>query len=328
MNAVGGPIDDRRGFALVTVLLVLAILSVIGAEFALSMRLEASMVRAYKDAVVAEHLAEAGVEAAIREILSDASFVSYADDGLLTFYRSATEPLPRLPRQAVALGPGHFSYRITDEESRIDLNLASAEKVDRLLRLLGIEKADRDVIVDSIQDWKDPNEEHRLNGAESEDTYLNLPIPYRARNANFDDVRELLQIHGMTPEIYAGRDRTSGVREFVTARGGAQVNINTAPELVLKAHALSDAEVSYVTQTRRVAPFPSVPGQLVSRGFGVASRTFRIEAEGRIAGEPRAWVTAIVQKRANPNNGEPEVVVLSWNPDPERTAGTGSKTAP
>jgi type II secretory pathway component PulK len=306
--------DGERGFALVAVLLVLAILGVVGAEFAYSMRLEATMVRSYRDVVLGQHLAEAGIQQAIREILTDSVLVGHPDDGPLTFFGNTRDPLPRLPREKVPLGGGRFTYRITDEDARIDVNLASADKVDRLLYGLGLDKRDRDVIVDSIQDWKDTNEEHRLNGAESEDTYLKLPIPYRSRNANFTDVRELLQVHGVAPALYYGADDRPGLRDLVTAHGGIQVNMNTAPELVLRAHGLSDAEVSYVIQTRRATPFAGVPGNLTQRGLGVVSRTFRIEAEGWIAGQRRARITAIVRKEVSSATGGIEAAVVGWMP--------------
>ena len=51
----------ERGFALIAVLLVLALIGTLGAEFAFSMRLEASAVRNYKETVTATHLAEAGL---------------------------------------------------------------------------------------------------------------------------------------------------------------------------------------------------------------------------------------------------------------------------
>src|SRR5205814_8609261 len=47
---------DERGIALIVVLLVMAIVGIVGAEFAYSMRLEASAVRAYKAGIVANHL--------------------------------------------------------------------------------------------------------------------------------------------------------------------------------------------------------------------------------------------------------------------------------
>src|SRR5439155_9060 len=193
-----------------------------------SMRLEASMVRSYRDGVIALNLAEAGVQQAIREILTQSALVGTPDDEPLTVYRTALDRLPRLPREAAPLGPGQFSYRITDEESRIDLNLSRPDRVDRLLTVLGMEKQVRDAVVESLQDWQDADEDHRLNGAESEDTYLKLPVPYRSRNGPLEDIRELLQIHGVTPEIYYGHDRTPPLRDFVTVHGSPQININTA----------------------------------------------------------------------------------------------------
>src|SRR5207249_4291196 len=85
----------------------------------------------------------------------------------------------------------------------------------RLLQFcLGLDKSVRDVIGDSLQDWRDANEEHRLNGAESDDFYLKLPLPYRAHNANLESITELLQIHGVleTPAIFWGTEERPGHR--------------------------------------------------------------------------------------------------------------------
>jgi general secretion pathway protein K len=320
----GSPAREQEGFALLAVLLVLALLGVVGAEFAFSMRLEASMVRSYKEGVLATHLAEAGVEQAIREVLSDWTLVGYPDDGPLTFYPDPADPLPRLPRADVALGSGQFSYRITDEEGRLDVNSATPERLDQLLRVLGLERRERETIVDSIQDWKDANEDHRANGAESEDTYLKLPVPYRSRNAALTDLAELLQVHGVTPAIYYGHDDAAALRDSVTVNGSAQVNINTAAPIVLRALGLSDAEVSDVVQARQVAPYPSVPGKYTGRGFSATTATFRIESVGLVGGRPQARVVAIVRKpsastAARAPSGE--ATVLSWNPNVDPASG-------
>ena len=63
--------------------------------------------------------------------------------------------------------------------------------------LLGIDPSDGDVIVDSILDWKEPGDLHRLNGAKS-DYYESLSPPYSAKNAPLDRVEELLLIRGVT----------------------------------------------------------------------------------------------------------------------------------
>src|SRR5881409_3574692 len=112
----------ERGFALVVVLLVLALVAVAGGEFAYSMRLEAAAVRAYKNGLIGSHLAEAALEQAIREIVGDAPLVVEGDDGLLTFYTADRRALPRLKREKSELGGGQYTYRITDEEARLNIN--------------------------------------------------------------------------------------------------------------------------------------------------------------------------------------------------------------
>src|SRR5256712_2131500 len=107
-------LHDERGFALLLVLLVLALVAVVSAEFAYSMRLEAAAVRAYKNGIIGNPLAEAALAQAVREIVSDAAYVVEEADGLLTFCTADRAPLPRLKREKVELTGGQFSYRITD----------------------------------------------------------------------------------------------------------------------------------------------------------------------------------------------------------------------
>jgi general secretion pathway protein K len=308
----------ERGFALVAVLLVLAFVAIIGAEFAYAMRLEATAARVYKETLIAGHLADAGLQQAIREIVADYAYVGLGNeqeaevdkDCPLVFYNTARLALKRLPHRNVPLGAGQFTYCITDEEARLNLNTAPPDRLDRLLQALGVEKEDRDIINDSLQDWKDANEEHRLNGAESEDYYLKLAVPYRSKNGNLDTVGELLQVRGFTPKLMDGVDGKPGLASFVTVKGSQQgtVNINTASHEVLRALNVSDAVFSSIEQTRRQAPYTTNPGGLPG-GVAFTSRTFRIEAQGLIDGHVRARLTAVVQKRQD-NTG---VVVLEWS---------------
>jgi general secretion pathway protein K len=304
-------VSRPRGFALIAVLLVLAMVGVLGAEFAYSMRLEAMSVRAYKDTLTAAHLAEAAVEQAIREIAGDVTYAVLADDGNLTFYTRQGQELKRLPRTRVPLGGGQFSYRLSDEEARLNLNVSPPDRVDRLLQGLGLDKSERDTINDSVQDWRDTNEEHRVNGAESEDYYLKLPLPYRSKNGNLDSVAELLQIKGVTPAIYNGVEGKPGLAAYVTVKSPGQVNLNTASCVVLRALGFGDAECDLVEQQRRQGPYTQTPGQFGGRGLTLTSRTYRVEAEGLIEGQTRARLTAIIQRRAD-TSGE-GVAVLEWS---------------
>jgi general secretion pathway protein K len=295
----------ERGFALLGVMLVVALLTIVVLELAVAMRLEASAGRSFTDELLAAHLAEAAVQQALREVLSQAPIQAVDEAGALVFYRVApgsTVPvrLPSLSRTRVPLGSGEFSYRLTDEEARLNLNKASPDRVGRLLRALGLDRQARDVVVDSLQDWKDPDELPRANGAESADYYLKLPVPYRARNARLQDRAELLQIRGITRELYLGMGDRPGLADLTTVFGREGVNLNTAPAPVLAALGLSDAEVSDIVQARSRAPYTVVPGRFAGRGLGVSSATFRIEAEGWVAGARKARIVAIVQRRTQP----------------------------
>jgi len=236
-----------------------------------------------------------------------------AEDGSLTFYNRERLELKRLPRTNVPLGAGQFSYRITDEEARLNLNTSTPDRIDRLLNFcLGLDKSDRDVIGDSLQDWRDANEAHRLNGAESEDFYLNLPLPYRAHNANLGSVTELLQIHGVLekPAVFPGTEERPGLRDVVTVKTPGQVNINTATPCAMQALGLSDAEISEIMQSRSLAPY-TTPGRFGGRGFRATTQTFRIEAQGIVDGRVAARVSAIVRK---PAQGTPLTVpILEWS---------------
>jgi general secretion pathway protein K len=312
-------IARQRGFALIAVLLVLAFVAVIGAEFAYSMRLEATAARVYKETLMAGHLAEAGLEQAIRELVADFAYVGLGNDREpeadkecpLVFYTRERLALKRLLHKEVPLGAGQFTYCITDEEARMNLNTATPERFGRLLQTLGLERQERDTVVDSLQDWRDPNEEHRLNGAESEDTYLKLPVPYRSKNGNLDSLAELIQVKGVTTKLMNGQEGQPGLAALATVKTPGQININTVSREVIKALGLGDAEWSEIEQSRRLGPYASVPPRFSGRGLAVTSRTFRVEAWGLVDGQIRAKVTAIVQKRSD-SNGE-GMAVLEWS---------------
>ena len=322
-----GRASDQQGFALLAVTMVLAVLGVVVTEFAFAMRLETSMVRAYKQAILARHLAEAGIQQAIREILSEATIHGLDEDGQVAFYRQAQsgaspQRLPSLARSRVALGEGEFSYRITDEEGRLNVN-GGPDRVGKLLQALGLDKAARDAVVDAIEDWRDPNDLHRPNGAESEDTYLQLPVPYRARNGNLQDPAELLQIKGVTPELYHGSEGKPGLGDLVTTRGRGSININTAPRQVLEAAGLAEAEISDVLQARVANPYRAATGRFGGRRLGVNSATFRIESEGWLAGQPRLRIVAIVQRAGGGAGRGATVNIHGWRTLPPRRAAQG-----
>ena len=305
------------------VLLGLTLLTVVVLEFAFAMRLEASAGHAFKQDRLAAHLAEAAVQQALVEIASGATVMAMDAKGQLTFYRTIqgstlASPLPALDRERVPLGAGAFSYRITDEEARLDVNLATPERMRKLLEGLGLDREARDVVVDSLEDWKDADELHRVNGAES-DYYLRLPVPYRARNGLLQDLTELRQIRGVTAALFEGAPGKPGLAALTTVHGRGTININSAPAPVLAALGLPEAAVTEIVRSRARAPYTVVPARFEGMGLAVSSGTFRIEAEGRTTEGPRLRITAVVRRRApQPSSASTDVLntlglaVLAW----------------
>jgi general secretion pathway protein K len=302
----GTPRD--AGVALLVVMLLLALLMTIVAEFAQAMRLEAVTATNFRSGLSETWLAEAGYQRALAEILPDVLANELDQKGTLVF-RRARLTTPKTPeRLDLPLGSGRLSYRLTDENARLNLNRASREMLDRLLREAGVEKTDRDVILDSIQDWRDPNEEHRLNGAESE-YYLALPVPYRSKNADFDSVDELLQVRGVTRELLYGRAEAPGLAEYLTVGGNGAINVNTASTVVLRAMGFAPAEVDLLVGRRPYLDLTTLPPGLRRGALRTSSDTFRIEAWAGGATPAGRVLTAVVQRQGTT---QAQVAPLAW----------------
>jgi len=108
---------------------------------------------------------------------------------------------------------------------------------------LGPEGEARDVVVDSILDWRDTNDFYRANGAEN-DYYLSLKEPYYCKNGNLDSIEELLLVKGVTLDLYHGKkgapEREEGSADRVGLKDifsiyspGERVDINSATPLVM-----------------------------------------------------------------------------------------------
>jgi len=314
MNAPHGRarLEAESGMALVIVLLGLSLVLLVVSEFVQTIRLEAATTANFRRGFVATHLAEAGYQRAVVEILAEARSEELDSQGRLVFRRAETTDLERPqapPRLDLALGSERFSYRITDESARINLNRASPDLLRRLLDTVGVEREARDVIVDSILDWIDPNEEHRLNGAES-DYYLALPVPYRSKNAEFDSVDELLQVRGMTREILYGRETTPGLADLLTVAGTGAINVNTVEAPVLRALGFAEAEIDLLVAKRPYANVGAVPGAVRRGTLRTRSDLFRIEAWGGGTAPTRTLV-AVVRRGASVS-GAGVVAPLTW----------------
>jgi general secretion pathway protein K len=189
---------NQRGAALLMVLWIFIFLLVVAFDFSASVREEAAAAHRYNDETQGYYLALAGFQRGVYEFLQqsagrDALGAEKRADIFDGSWREET------------LSDGVFRVRWLDEGGKININRADEGTLRRVFTNLGVEEPGRTILVDSIMDWRDPDNLHRANGAENE-YYRSLTPPYTARNGPFDTVEDLLWIRGVTPEIFYGDD--------------------------------------------------------------------------------------------------------------------------
>lgn len=207
------PIENQKGIALFLVLWVLVLLSVIVGEFSHAMRTEVNIARNFRDETIAYYIAEAGIYRAIFELIQTETKPPQIQG--VEFDKKKDKIRWRvnadIPEEDFT--GGSFRVRIDNESGKFDLNAADEDVLRMMLAPFNLDSHHKDVITDSVQDWREEGNLHRLNGAKN-DYYQSLPEPYSCKNADFDSVEELMLVRGMTQEIY------DGLKEMITVYRG------------------------------------------------------------------------------------------------------------
>ena len=279
-------IKNEKGVALFMVLWVLILLSAIVTEFCFAMRTEINMVRNFKEQTEAYHIALAGINRAIGELVRnefspEKNKLLEGGDETASRWRMNTD----IP--AVSFAQGHFQIKIKNEGGKIDLNTANERLLKLLLNGSDIEEQEKNIIVDSIMDWRDENDLHRMNGAEN-DYYQSLPEPYKCKNGDFDSIEELLMVRGVTPELFYG-----GLDNMVTAfqdrgskRGKVRRRRNKAGESKICINAASKAMLLTLPQ--------------MTDDLAQSTLDFRKEADFKSLGEVSTLLGADVYQAISP----------------------------
>jgi general secretion pathway protein K len=230
--------SNDRGVALVVVLWIFIFLFVVAVDFSASVREEATAVHRFSDDTQGYYLALAGFEEGLYK------FLQPPDRTIAQKNQSPADLVDGNWREGT-LGSGVYRVRLVDEGGKININRVDEDDLRRIFTHLGVEEPRRSVLVDSILDWRDADDLHRISGAES-DYYLSLSQPYTAKNGPFDAVEELLWVRGITRSLYYGyaeNDDTLGTAEqrvglrdlFTVDSPMDRVNLRTASAEVIHA---------------------------------------------------------------------------------------------
>ena len=246
----------QQAVALVMVMLAVLALGVLAASFAFSMKVELRLAGNLAKEPDMEWLGRSGLELA-RFVLAEKASIpeERGFDALSQMWAGGplgtNEVLMGVSLSDVRLGEGIINVRIQDLERKFNVNVVDEPFLDRTMQVMGVSPSASEIIVDSLLDWLDGNQEPRLHGADGEDyiTTPNPPFPpYMTKNGPIDHITELLLIRGIEPSLYYGlgwetsspllpngnpTPETAGLRDIFTSIGGPRVNINTASAIVL-----------------------------------------------------------------------------------------------
>ncbi len=268
----------NRGLALLAVLWILTLLALMAATFTRTSRTEVNLARNAMERFRAETLADAGVHLAAARLQQPIAQGGWSIDGRV---------------RSLQLEDGEVRILVADEAGKIDLNGAGVELLQALFRALGYDSAESATLAEAILDFRDSDHLPLLNGAEDEH-YLAAGLSHDAKDAPFEDVAELQQVLGMTPELYR---RLAPVLTVHTRR--RRPTESTAPPLVvaaLRGQAPGESEAGANEDAQMDQP--AAPGAILNGAEdgsaagadgevgGLRSRLalYAIHAEGRTAG--------------------------------------------
>ncbi len=305
----------QRGVALITVLLVVAIVTVVCAGMIARQQLSIRGTANQAQARQAWHYALGG-EALAQSILRRDLRASGQGTGLPAVDH-LLEPWA-LPQPAYDLdeGQGQVQVRIEDLAGRFNLNslvqeqqtnAAAVAQFRRLLLRLQITEP----YAERLVDWLDSDQQPTGELGAEDNAYLLLDPPYRTAGTRLEDLSELRLLLGMREEGF------QRMAPYVTALpADTPLNVNKASAMVLSslADSLSPSAAESLVKARQAAPFrdtasfmaqPALGGvQLQGTNIAVTSQFFQVISEVRLGDRRLALVSQIRREE----NGEIRVL--------------------
>ena len=250
-------LTERSGAVLLVVLWVVALLALVASALLTRTRLAIRQHKAVMAASKANSLLDALATLAVRSLQEDADtdVDAFVESWGRVYQANASE---LMSVQTGADASADFSLRIvpSDETGKVNVNLASVELLTAILREAGVE-ADAAEIALAIVDWRDSG----AIGVAEGGAYRSYDPPYSPSDSDLQRIEELLFVRGITPELFFGEDANHsgtlepneddgdaflpadnadgrlqlGLLDLLTVYGEGSVNVNTAPESVLRA---------------------------------------------------------------------------------------------
>jgi general secretion pathway protein K len=266
----------RRGGALLAVLWLSAALSAIAFAVAMTVRGEVGRTETAVESLRAHYLATGALDRAYNYLLYGPG--PMMPDGRVRFWQPGTPVLPLFFPEGVAM------VEVIPESARLSVNLAPEEEIFRLLMALGVPDMPAREITMAIVDWRTPPPDGGLSAFDR--IYLTRTPSFRAPHASFEQIEELLSVHGITPELFHGRyDRLPdgtfvarpGLRDCLSVySNNSALDINAVEPEVMLAVGAPPSAVEMIVANRRAGPLTPQQFNVASIVLGSAAGRFRV----------------------------------------------------
>ena len=300
-------VKNERGFALIAVFWVIIILSLLALGYATTARFRCQVILNQRQKLTDESLLQSAWERGYYEYLKYNANRTLLEkkDQIEGITNEAVELwYPRYEPYEFVLEGEPVVVRLVNEAGKFHVNNLGTATWERILSACGIPPGEKQTgIINSVRDWIDTDNEHRLNGAEN-DYYLGLERQYYCKNNEIEVISELLLIKGITLELYNGTDTHPGLVSFLSVYGETEkIDINNAPpEAFSLIDGFSDDSVKAIVRKRCEKPLKRinelsevVPQEFFSqftRIFKVAKSTDYLTiaaAKKAVDGQPGRW---------------------------------------
>lgn len=267
---------SEHGYAMLAAILGIAAFSYIGFEAIAESRGIVSEVQAENERARLVAACNAGIALTVSNLASKTRGQQWPIDGVT---------------RTLKLDDVALSVTVEDERGKLPMNGVNEDQVRQLFAAAGISGPRLSTLVDSFEDWIDPDDDRRPNGAETRD-YLSQG--YKPRNGGFHTVSELRMVHGMDDDLY------NRVAPSITVFFGESGGFSESTSQILALEALSEVgPTSPEVVERQQELAGQKPSPVIASPPFLTGRTLTIRVEAKRAGADIKR-SAIVELTGNP----------------------------
>jgi general secretion pathway protein K len=288
---------------------VVVLLTVVAFSFSISSRRGSASTRNLKEDTQAYYAALTAYEEVLSYLLTDPDPTTDFLDEEGNFRTDVNRP-PVTGQRTV--GGAEVEVRLADEESRLNINGLSMAQLMEMFARIGVPLEERQSLADSVLDWKDEDDDHRLSGAEDE--YYET-FGYKTKDGPFDVPNELLLVKGITNSVMFGGEDILALEPMITTFSSG-LNVNTVPTKLLSILGVSGQNISNLEVNRAVlgglrAVPPGMP-----QSSRTTSMNFRIQVVARMGDAPLAVrITSVVRRQTGTKGAR--LTTIYWKEDIE-----------